>query len=174
MKKIDLNINMIISIMQDKAREIFTNIVDCEILAKQLEEGLYNHTVKEANSRKVMISFNNPYFQLIYKDRLRIIWLHLKNHDKQIELLKKKKISVEQFSDFTHQEFAPNLWAPFIKRKQEIDKNKYENPRKISSEFTCKKCKSNNCSHYQMQTRSADEPMTTFVSCQDCGYRWKF
>ena len=32
----------------------------------------------------------------------------------------------------------------------------------------------NNCSHYQLQTRSADEPMTTFVSCQECGHRWKF
>jgi len=25
----------------------------------------------------------------------------------------------------------------------------------------------------QAQTRSADEPMTTFVYCNDCGHRWK-
>jgi transcription elongation factor S-II len=25
-----------------------------------------------------------------------------------------------------------------------------------------------------MQTRSADEPMTTFVSCLECYNRWKF
>ena len=174
MKKIDLNIMMIISIMQDTTKQIFINTVKCEKLAKQLEEGIYNHTVKEATSRKVMISFDNAYFKLIYKDRVRMIWLHLKKHPEQIEKLKTQEISVEQFSDFTHQEFAPDLWAPYIKRKQFIDKNKYENPKKISSEFTCRKCKSNNCSHYQMQTRSADEPMTTFVSCQDCGHRWKF
>lgn len=29
------------------------------------------------------------------------------------------------------------------------------------------------CSYYQMQTRSADEPMTTFVRCVACGNRWR-
>ena len=29
------------------------------------------------------------------------------------------------------------------------------------------------CSYYQLQTRSADEPMTTFVTCINCGARWK-
>jgi transcription elongation factor S-II len=30
--------------------------------------------------------------------------------------------------------------------------------------FKCSNCKKRNCSYYQMQTRSADEPMTTFVT----------
>ena len=137
MKKIDLNINKEISIMQDNARNILTNIVKCEILAKKLEEGIYNYTVKEAKSRKVMATFDNVYFRLIYKDRLQMFWLHLKKHQDQIELLKNDEISIEQFSDSTHQELEPELWKPFIERKQMIDKNKYENPKKISSEFTC-------------------------------------
>ena len=160
--------------MQDKATQILVNIVKSEILAEKLEKGIYDYTMKEAKGRKVMATIENPYFQLIYKDRLKMIWLHLKKHKDQIELLKQNKISIEQFSDSTHQELHPDLWKPFIERKQMIDKNKYDNPKKISSEFTCRKCKSNNCSHYQLQTRSADEPMTTFVSCQECGHRWKF
>ena len=174
MKKIDLNIKSESSIMQDKAKEIFSKIVDDNSLAQTLEKGVYDYTMKEAKGRKVMSDLNNPYCQLIYKDRLRMIWLHLKKHPEQIDLLKTNEMSVAQFSDSTHQELAPELWKPFIERKQMIDKNKYDNPKKISSEFTCRKCKSNNCSHYQLQTRSADEPMTTFVSCQDCGHRWKF
>ena len=39
--------------------------------------------------------------------------------------------------------------------------------------ITCNKCKSNNCSYYQLQTRSADEPMTTFVTCTKCQRKWK-
>uniref|UniRef100_A0A3P8UYR4 Transcription elongation factor A (SII), 3 n=1 Tax=Cynoglossus semilaevis TaxID=244447 RepID=A0A3P8UYR4_CYNSE len=38
----------------------------------------------------------------------------------------------------------------------------------------CEKCRKKNCTYNQMQTRSADEPMTTFVLCNECGYRWKF
>lgn len=38
----------------------------------------------------------------------------------------------------------------------------------------CAKCKKRNCTYNQVQTRSADEPMTTFVLCNECGNRWKF
>ncbi|XP_034410310.1 transcription elongation factor A protein 3 isoform X3 [Cyclopterus lumpus] len=38
----------------------------------------------------------------------------------------------------------------------------------------CEKCRKRNCTYNQVQTRSADEPMTTFVLCNECGYRWKF
>ncbi|XP_044144067.1 transcription elongation factor A protein 3-like isoform X2 [Bufo gargarizans] len=38
----------------------------------------------------------------------------------------------------------------------------------------CEKCKKKNCTYNQVQTRSADEPMTTFVLCNECGHRWKF
>lgn len=38
----------------------------------------------------------------------------------------------------------------------------------------CGKCKKSNCTYNQVQTRSADEPMTTFVFCNECGNRWKF
>lgn len=38
----------------------------------------------------------------------------------------------------------------------------------------CGKCKKRECTYNQVQTRSADEPMTTFVLCNSCGNRWKF
>ncbi|KAI6241076.1 Transcription elongation factor [Aphelenchoides fujianensis] len=43
-----------------------------------------------------------------------------------------------------------------------------------SDMFRCGRCGKNNCTYNQMQTRSADEPMTTFVFCRTCGNRWKF
>jgi len=39
--------------------------------------------------------------------------------------------------------------------------------------FKCGRCKSVKTTYYQMQTRSADEPMTVFVSCLNCGRNWK-
>ena len=43
-----------------------------------------------------------------------------------------------------------------------------------SSLLKCGKCKKMNVTYNQMQTRSADEPMTTFAYCMECGHRWKF
>ncbi|XP_046385852.1 transcription elongation factor S-II [Ischnura elegans] len=43
-----------------------------------------------------------------------------------------------------------------------------------TSLLKCAKCKKRNCTYNQVQTRSADEPMTTFVLCNECGNRWKF
>ena len=36
----------------------------------------------------------------------------------------------------------------------------------------CGKCGKRNCTYNQIQTRSADEPMTTFVMCNECGNRY--
>jgi transcription elongation factor S-II len=41
--------------------------------------------------------------------------------------------------------------------------------------FTCPKCESRRTSYQQLQSGlGLDEPMTTYVSCFECGNRWKF
>jgi len=40
--------------------------------------------------------------------------------------------------------------------------------------FFCTKCKQRKCTYRALQTRSADEPMTTYVHCVVCGNKWKF
>lgn len=40
-------------------------------------------------------------------------------------------------------------------------------------DFVCRRCKGSKCTHYSMQTRSSDEPMTVFVCCLNCGKRWR-
>jgi transcription elongation factor S-II len=75
----------------------------------------------------------------------------------------------------THQELCPERWATMIDAKTKRDKNKFETNMSAATDvFTCRKCKGNQCTYYQMQTRSADEPMTTFVTCLLCSARFKF
>jgi len=40
--------------------------------------------------------------------------------------------------------------------------------------FQCGKCKQHKTKYWQAQTRSVDEPMTTFVHCLVCDNHWKF
>ena len=43
----------------------------------------------------------------------------------------------------------------------------------MTDAFKCRKCGSRSTSYYEVQTRSADEPMTQFITCLNCGNRWK-
>jgi transcription elongation factor S-II len=89
-------------------------------------------------------------------------------------LVVQQTITAKDFAFLTHQEICPEKWKQLIEDKKVRDKQKYEpNIEASTDNFTCNKCKSKKCTYYQLQTRSADEPMTTFVTCLECGKRWK-
>ncbi|XP_051138222.1 transcription elongation factor TFIIS isoform X2 [Andrographis paniculata] len=61
-----------------------------------------------------------------------------------------------------------------LKQKALFNSERAAAPKASTNEFTCGRCKKKECTYYQMQTRSADEPMTTYVTCVNCGNHWKF
>lgn len=70
-----------------------------------------------------------------------------------------------------------NIMTPLLKRAKdhhdlEIKLLKTK-PEIQSSVFKCLKCQSNNVMSVERQTRSADEPMTIFLSCMNCGNQWR-
>ena len=76
----------------------------------------------------------------------------------------------------THQEMNPVRWKESIERKIKRDDSKFNAKVEASTDmFECRnwKCKSKRCTYYEMQTRSADEPATVFITCLDCGKHWK-
>ena len=91
-----------------------------------------------------------------------------------IEKLKKNLIKPHEISFLTHIELLPEKWEQEIEDKKLRLENKFFPKIEASTDnFTCGKCKSKACTYYQLQTRSADEPMTTYVSCLNCGKNWK-
>lgn len=42
-----------------------------------------------------------------------------------------------------------------------------------TKEYFCTKCKKRECTVKYVQTRSADESMTGFVHCNNCGNKWR-
>jgi len=138
-----------------------------------LEKGIFNYTLKEAANRKVVKKWDNPYFTQLYVDHLRSIYMNLKNKE-LIDMVNTSKIKPHEIAFMTHQEMRPDIWKELIEIKQKKDMLKFENNMEASTDtFTCRKCKSKRCTYYQLQTRSADEPMSVFVSCLDCGARFK-
>ncbi|CAH1445455.1 unnamed protein product [Lactuca virosa] len=61
-----------------------------------------------------------------------------------------------------------------IKEKAMFDCERGGPPKATTDQFRCGRCGKRKCTYYQLQTRSADEPMTTFVTCVNCDNHWKF
>lgn len=61
-----------------------------------------------------------------------------------------------------------------IKEKALFDCERGGGPKATTDQFKCGRCGQRKTTYYQMQTRSADEPMTTYVTCVNCNNRWKF
>lgn len=153
--------------------EKLTTFVNNEKKCTNMEKSVYNWALKEATNRKVVKKWDNPFFVQIYLDRLRSVYINLKNSE-LVENIKLGNIKSNMVAFMTHQEMKPEKWDELIQAKIKRDKNKYEVKLEAATDtFKCRKCHSNKCTYYQMQTRSADEPMTTFVTCIECGNRWK-
>lgn len=61
-----------------------------------------------------------------------------------------------------------------IEEKKLFDCERSGAPKATTDQFKCGRCGQRKCTYYQLQTRSADEPMTTFVTCVNCNNHWKF
>ena len=149
------------------------DILNNDKIANNLEKGVFNYSLKHATKINVVKKWDNIYFVKIYVNRLRTITCNLKD-EKLFTLIINKEIKAHEVAFMNHQEMQPDNWSELLELKKIRDENKYEPKLEASTDdFKCWKCKSKKCTYYQLQTRYADEPMTTFVSCLDCGNRWK-
>jgi DNA-directed RNA polymerase subunit M/transcription elongation factor TFIIS len=152
----------------------FHEILENEPIAINLEKAIYNYTIKEATQRKIIKKWENPLFTRIYIDRLRTIYTNLHRNQHWIHQLKTGETKPHIFAFMTHQEMNPERWNTLIQQKIKRDASRFETNIEASTDmFTCKKCKSKKCTYYELQTRSADEPATIFITCLDCGKHWK-
>ena len=147
--------------------------------SKKIERSIFNFAIKESSKRNVIKKWDNKNFCNLYVDRFRSIYFNLNKksyveNKTFIKKIKKENMITKDLSSLTHRDMKPKLWKKLINNKIKRDKNYLKGDISASTdEFKCFKCFKRNCTYYQLQTRSADEPMTTFVTCLDCGNRWK-
>ena len=80
-----------------------------------------------------------------------------------------KEWSPKDIPRMHREELFPERWDSLYK-----DRTEHLNKKKKKGMHRCPKCKSWYTDYTQLQTRSSDEPMSTFVTCIDCDYRWKY
>ena len=160
---------------RSKIAEKLYDITGDSKIAQDIESHVYDFAKKEANEKNIVESITNKGFYLLYTDRLRSFWNNLqKENSLLLERLRNGTLSLEAQNEITHQDMDPEHWKALIEAKIEREKNTYENNTQgTSKEFKCSRCKKRETKYTQVQTRSADEPMTTFVTCVNCGNHWK-
>tara|TARA_B100000900_G_scaffold413227_1_gene436762 strand:- start:3148 stop:3672 length:525 start_codon:yes stop_codon:yes gene_type:complete len=157
----------------------FNKFINNEIISINLEKSIFNYCINECKKRRIVKRWDNKHFVFIYRNRLKSIYYNISpeystNNSDLLTKLKNKEIKPSILAFMTHQEMNPTQWKDLIDAKRKRDKNSTEvNYSAATDEFLCMRCKKRVCTYYQLQTRSADEPMTTFVSCLNCGNRWK-
>lgn len=115
----------------------------------------------------------------VYKEKIRSLYQNLKH--KSNPYLRQKllsgKVTPEKFVVMTHEELKSREQREEEKKIEKINMDKAmvaQEEKSVSTALECGKCHKKRVSYTQAQTRSADEPMTTFCECLECGNRWKF
>lgn len=145
--------------------------------ALNLERGVFNYTLETAPADKRK-SWNDM-FKSLYLLKAVTVYANM-NPDSYL----KNSGYLTRLLDGTYNEFDVVKLEPkdrFPEKWEELNtiygnaKNEVQTiDNDVEGVFKCRKCNTYKTTYYQMQTRSADEPMTTFVSCLNCGNRWKF
>lgn len=159
------------------SNKISTLIGNENVLSKNVEIAIYNWTVKNTSPR-ITSKKDIAVFKTLYKLRFATVKRALVRGDLKEKLLD-KSIKCRDLVNMTSDQLMPS--GPYAKALTEnherdlmIEKNKAKMDEDYEGIFKCRKCNSKKTSYYQLQTRSADEPMTTFVQCNNCNNHWKF
>ncbi|AGO13877.1 AaceriAGR011Wp [[Ashbya] aceris (nom. inval.)] len=167
------------TIYGDKLRDMVIRAF-YDALAKESEHPPQSILAIAIDIEKHMWQLNDPgENEKAYKDKYRVIYSNVisKNNRDLKHKITNGDITPEYLVNCDPKELAPEHLR---KKLEEIAKQNLFNAqgatleRSVTDRFQCGKCKEKKVSYYQLQTRSADEPLTTFCTCEVCGNRWKF
>jgi len=143
-----------------------------------IEKSIFNYTIREAKLKKIDRQWSSRPFIFLYKKNFNKVYANVsynKNASYVLDKINHGYFKPEEIVSMDHTYLYPEMWEDLIlKNKKKMDALSNDDMHKeISSIFKCGRCKQNKCTYFQLQTRSADEPMTTFVTCLLCDKKWK-
>jgi transcription elongation factor S-II len=144
-----------------------------------LEEGIVVFALDESRRQNVRPLWENPEFAALYDVQVRRIISNLVpnsyvgNH-RLLTRLREGEFLPSELPTLLFSRLFPEKWAALEERELKREAKMLEVDTSMATDmFKCGKCKKRICTYYQQQTRSADEPMTTFVRCLNCGNHWR-
>jgi DNA-directed RNA polymerase subunit M/transcription elongation factor TFIIS len=161
--------------------EIFIKLLKNKTMSRKIEFSIYNYSIDKSEFHEIFPSWKNNFYVAIYVNKSKSLYLNLDNssyigNNDFLTQIKKKTFDLKKIAYMKPQDMLPSLWQPIINennRKEEIMKA-CEN-QASSTKFQCpnRNCRARKTIYNEVQTRSADEAMTLFITCLVCGKRWK-
>jgi transcription elongation factor S-II len=85
-----------------------------------------------------------------------------------------KDLTIETLATMNVMDYSPQLYAGLRERMLLREKQQLEGNKAMATDmFKCGRCHKRETTFYELQTRSADEPMTKFITCVNCGNHWR-
>jgi len=165
--------------IRNSACNLLIKILDDNKKCRQIEKSIYNSCLKYAGENNIIKNWENTIFKSLYISRIRSIYSNLDSNSYLGNINFKTKITngdidTNKISSISKYDIYPEIWGELLSKLAEKDKLRYSlKPEAMTDMFKCRKCGSRSCSYYEFQTRSADEPMTQFITCLDCNNNWK-
>ncbi|KAJ8552890.1 hypothetical protein K7X08_020283 [Anisodus acutangulus] len=168
--------------VRDKVRELLAEAL-CKV-SGEVDDDLRD-TVNACDPYRVAVQVETAMFEKwgrsngAQKFKYRSIMFNIKDPNNPDF---RRKVLIGQYSPRSIIELSPEDMASDERQKENKkikEKSLFNSelggpPKASTDKFKCGRCGKNQTTYYQMQTRSADEPMTTYVTCVNCDNRWKF
>lgn len=148
-------------------------------ISRKVEKGIYNYVIRVSKERNIQRSWENIMFTNLYQSKILSVYSNIDKdsyikNNQLLKNIKNGKIIPEDVGSLSVYDIFPDNWRELLNIKSKRDKIKYElKPEAMTNLFKCRKCQSRETSYYEVQTRSADEPMTQFITCLKCHNRWR-
>jgi DNA-directed RNA polymerase subunit M/transcription elongation factor TFIIS len=165
--------------LRDEVSSIFETIGLTAFQAKDMEIGIFNYTIEYANDNNIPLTWSCELFKDIYLSKARSVYANMKpdSYVKNEDLLKRilnEEMKPHDVPFLKAEGMYPEKWQAILEKEVMLSQSAYEDTQvSMTKDITCSKCKKNRITYYELQTRSADEPMTCFYRCLTCGNRWK-
>jgi len=148
-------------------------IIDNIDIAIKIELSIFEYSLIYCLNK----GYDQNYLKPIYDDKVYNILANLdEKHTINNKTFKKEilngKINPNYVAFMSPSQLHPLKWQYWVKKKEY--KEWRQNSIAYSDAYKCFKCGESKCKISQAQTRSADEPMTTFVTCLVCHNTFKF
>lgn len=161
--------NKIHFLEQNIDRGAIVSSIDCIIhninTSIDIEKSIFKYALIYSREKRL----NNSLMICVYNSKHEGI---LKNIQDIIKKIKNKEFEPKFAAFMSPEQINEKVWELQL-RKATLRKNKKENMA-VTDIYKCKYCKQRKSQVTQRQTRSADEPMTTFVTCLVCSNTFKF